>query len=648
MPGLIVMLDSMAQSAWRAWRGLLLGLLLGGGAWSAEAAGLDSFLAAERALERGARATFERLLAELEDHPLRPYLVFADLTRDLARTPDAAIERFLSEQGGSQLGERLRRAYLERLAKAGRWSDYARLYRDDGDIERRCFYGRAQLETGARSAALEGIESLWLTGRSRPAACDALFAAWRASGGLTPRLVWARVRLAMEAGEPGLARYLGTLLPERERLWHARWMRLDAEPGQALTVGWWHEPHAERAALLAHAIVRLAATEPRQASRLLERHGALLAEDMAASDRAHAALGVALTERGSEAGLRVWNGMRAHAENIDAQERRLRAAVGLGAWSWVIRWVEAMPAGIEKTDRWRYWQGRAEEALGRHEAAVATFRRAAEARSLWGFLAAERVGRPYRLDQAPTPADPARVRALRASPAFQRILALRPLGRLVEMRREWQALTADLGRADLLAAARLADELDWHDRAILTLARTDFWDDLALRFPLEYRAQIEAEAARLGLAPEWIFAVIRQESLFTPDIASHAGAVGLMQLLPETARALARARGEPEPSVMDLIEPTPNIALGSAYLARLSERFDHVALATAAYNAGPGRVQQWRPARTQAADLWILSIPFAETRAYVERVLAYRLIYAARLGRPVPRLSELLKPVPAA
>ncbi|MBN2886380.1 MAG: transglycosylase SLT domain-containing protein [Chromatiaceae bacterium] len=644
------MLDSMTQSArpgWRVWRAALLGGLLAIGFGGVQAAGLDAFLAAERALERGDRVTFERLLAELDDHPLRPYLVFADLTRDLARTSDAAIERFLAEQGGSQLAGRLRRAYLERLAKAGRWADYARLYRDDGDIERRCLYGRALLETGARARALEGVEPLWLTGQSRPAACDALFAAWRTSGGLTPRLIWARIRLALEAGEPGLARYLGRLLPEREQLWRARWMQLDAKPEQALTAGWWDEPHAERAALLAHAIARLATREPDQAQRLLERHGALLAEDAAASDRAHAALGVALTERGSVDGLRLWNVMRVHADNLDAQERRLRAAVGLGAWSWVVRWVEAMPPGGEKTDRWRYWQGRAEEALGQHEAAVATFRRAAEARSLWGFLAAERVGRPYRLDQAPTPADPVRVRALRASPAFQRILALRSLGRLVEMRREWQVLTADLGRADLLAAARLADEFGWHDRAILTLARTDFWDDLALRFPLEHRAQVEAEAARHGLAPEWIFAVIRQESLFTPDIASHAGAVGLMQLLPETARALARARGEPEPSTLDLIEPTPNIALGSAYLARLSERFDHVALATAAYNAGPGRVARWRPERAQAADLWILSIPFAETRAYVERVLAYRLIYAARLGRPVPRLSELLKPVPA-
>lgn len=619
------------------------------GVTHASAAQTELFRAAERALAQGDRASFVQLRDQLAGDPLHPYLVFADLTRDLERTPDAAIERFLSEQQGSQLARRLRRAYLERLAAAERWDDYRRVYRDDlgESSERECLYRRALLETGAREAALSDVEPLWLSARSRPPACDVIFAAWRASGGLTPELIWARVRLAMEAGESGLARYLGTLLPKGEQRWHARWLALDAEPQQALRVGWWNEPHPQRAALLAHAIASLSTKTPARAHQLLTQRGTLLESDVLARDRAHAALGAALAEQGSAAAFSVWDGLRAHSGNLSAQERRLRGAIVQGAWSWVPRWVEAMPESPEKTDRWRYWQGWAEEQLGHHEAAIDSFSQAAQARSLWGFLAAERLGRAYRLETVPTPADPERLRDLKARDAFRRILALRTLARRVEMRREWRALTADLGREDLRAAARLADELNWPDRTILTLVRAHDWDDLLLRFPLTHRAIIEREAARAGLVPEWVFAVIRQESLFTPDIASHAGAVGLMQLLPSTARDLARARGEALPGRMDLIDPARNIALGSAYLAQMNRRFGHVALATAAYNAGPARVEQWRPAQALEAERWILSIPFAETRTYVERVLSYRLIYAARLGRQMPRLSELLEPVPA-
>jgi soluble lytic murein transglycosylase len=147
-------------------------------------------------------------------------------------------------------------------------------------------------------------------------------------------------------------------------------------------------------------------------------------------------------------------------------------------------------------------------------------------------------------------------------------------------------------------------------------------------------------------------AVIRQESVFAPHVASPVGALGLMQLMPATARELARDRDlglELDGRSLgqsDLLKPVLNIALGSAYLARMRDRFGHAALATAAYNAGPHRVARWLPDVCTASDLWIAAIPFEETRSYVERVLAYRVIYGARLGLPPVRMAELLPPIP--
>ena len=152
-----------------------------------------------------------------------------------------------------------------------------------------------------------------------------------------------------------------------------------------------------------------------------------------------------------------------------------------------------------------------------------------------------------------------------------------------------------------------------------------------------------------GLPGAWIYAVLREESTFDRGAGSPAGAVGLMQLMPDTARSVAKAIGQRTPSRGDLLDPATNIALGSAYLAAMGARYGaHPALATAAYNAGPHRVDKWLPAAPMPADLWIATIPFRETRDYVRRVLAYRIIYADRLGVCPAPLGVALGPVASA
>ncbi len=622
----------------------------------------DAFLRAERALKAGDRAAFESLSAQLRDDPLYPYLRFADLARDLDGAPDAAIDGFLAEYPDTPLAERLRATYLKRLARAERWADYARVYRQDESVERRCLYLRALVATGQADRVLTPteLEPLWLVPGPEPTACDPLFDAWDAAGGLTAGLRWARIRLAMESGETGLAGQLRDGLPEPERPWLDRWLAIHARPELVLDPTTLAGTHPMRSAILADGISRLARRSPDQAAAVLESASASpdapLRSDPAAWDLAHRAVGRALARASDpqqqSRGLAIWDRMSAGADNLAHQETRLRAAIELDAWERVADWAKRMPDGEEKRDRWLYWQGRAELALGLESESRETLAQAAERRSLWGFLAADRLGLPYRLADTPTPAAPERIGRLEGLPALARIRALKVLGRETDMRREWRTLTRDLDNPDLMAAAVVADRLDWHDQAIFTLARTRYWDDLKLRFPLAYLDLASEQAWQTALPPDWIMAVIRQESVFATDAASPAGALGLMQLMPATARELA---ADPDleldldgaaPSRAQLLSPAPNIALGSAYLARMRDRFGHAALATAAYNAGPHRVARWLPRTCTEADRWIVAIPYDETRGYVERVLAYRAIYGARLGEPPKRVSDLLPPVP--
>ncbi|MBK1716775.1 transglycosylase SLT domain-containing protein [Thiocystis violacea] len=606
------------------------------------------FLAAEAALKRGDREGFERLSSRSRDHPLYPYLVFAEITTDLKSAPDASLEDFLATYADTPLAERLRLAYLRRLSDAGRWADYARIHRPDASVERRCLYLRALMETGREAEAMPQVETLWLSGRSRPNACDPVFERWSQAGHLTTERIWKRIRLTMEAGQSGLARHLGRSLPESDRDWLRQWLELDQEPSRISEPGRFETPHPQRAAILAHGLQRLARQDPIQAAEALERLKHWMADDPAARERAYSAVGRGLAAGGDRLGLLYWDALVAGADNLPEQERRLRAAIGLRAWDWLAKWIAAMPDGEEKRDRWLYWQGRAEEFLGQATEARATLELAARQRSFWGFMAADRIGQPYNLSHRATPVAPERVRALTDSPAYRRINALHRLDRETDVRREWRTLARDLDADGLMAAAHLADQGGWHDQAILMLARSGYWDDLEIRFPLAYRDLIGEQAWRIGIDADWIHAVLRQESVFARAIASPAGAIGLMQLMPATAAEVAATLGLDKPSRWALHDPELNIALGSTYLTWMRDRFGHPALATAAYNAGPRRVRDWLPSECTPVDLWIARIPFDETRAYVERVMAYRIIYADRLGLGPTRLSDLLPPIPAA
>ena len=599
----------------------------------------DAFRAAESALRQGDFDTFEVVAAGLRDHPLWPYLAVDAVVRRLDRaTPDEVVA-LLDDWRGTAPGERLRRLWLGRLARENRWAEYAELYADNGSETRECLFRRALLATDRAEDAFYGLQRRWLTPGSLPADCDRLFDAWREAGGLTPALVWQRILLSLGAGQRGVAAAQRRHLPADDQRWldwalelHRNPVRVGASPPGT---------HPQRPGILAHGIERLAQRDPLAALRAWRQ----LRKDLppALDDRVRVSVGVALAEDADPTAIPLLAGLVSSTDNIELQHRRLAAALRLEAWQPLADWSAALPPDSEETGQWAYWRGRALELLDRAEDADAAFRAAAKHRDLWGFMAATRAGLAPNLDHQPTPADPKRVQALLASPSIARIQALQGLGRTLDINREWRELTRHMGRDNLLAAAVAADRLGLHKQAIHSLADTGYWDDLEVRFPIEH-LDLAKDAAKINaITPDWVLAVIRQESAFDPQAASHAGAVGLMQLLPTTARDMARRVGEPAPSRMALLDPGLSIRLGSRYLAAMRERFaGNEVLATAAYNAGPAAVERWLPTQPMAADLWMERIPYAETRGYVRRVLAYRIIYAHRLGQPTLDLNDVL------
>lgn len=588
------------------------------------------------------------VLTDLDDYPLRPYLQFELLRQRLDRVPEAVMETFLARYRDWSFSRPLERSWLRQLARSGQ---YAALRRHAGESEDpivRCHLARADLGAGRTDGLAPRVTALWTVGASQPDDCDPIFDWWRAEGFLTGDRAWARFGLAVGQDNRGLARYLRRYLDADKRRWADRWLGLHETPWQTLEAArlWADEQRARQ--ILAEALERLAsgdwqrgrdhwgelskrfAWSPQQRADIDVRFALFQAVDM--NIDALAAIDALPTSHRSQQIL-AW---------------RARVAMAHGRWDAVLESIEAMSLRDQARSRWRYWRGRALAALQRADALVAFASLSGEA-SYYGFLAAKALGQDLRVCNEDLRPDPDIQARLLRDARFERALELEQVGLSWHARWTWSRVARQLTREELHQAALLAAEQDWHDRVISALGNAGTLSAYRLRFPLLEETRVIDEATRRGVDPALVYGLMRAESAMQADALSSAGARGLLQLMPGTARMVARRNALPYSGRGDLMRPTINIPLGVAHLAELQEDFDgewiHVA---AAYNAGAGAVRRWLGSRPLTDhDVWLETLPFYETRDYVPRVLAFATLYEWRLGRPPGVLADHVRPVPA-
>ena len=612
-----------------------------------DAASRSAFLEAERS-PPSSRAARERLREELGDYPLFPYIELARLRANLSRVATTEIETFLERHDGEPVTFQLESRWLRQLAGRRQWDKFLEWYPGGDSVDLRCLHARALLETGDEPGAMAAAESLWMAGKSRPNACDPVFEAWLESDRFSPSLARERFGLAMDSGNPRLARYLERFLGPGDRRLAAAWRTVDKRPHLVDTVRLEGEPSLVEA-IFVHGLVRLARRDPAAAVKALAKVEARF--DLGPEARAAIArrIGLSFASRHEPQAIDwLW---RVDAAYADDHVLRWRAAAAVlhSQWEKVLEAIESMPGEEPERERWRYWRARVLEATGAEDEARAEFESLARERDYYGFLAADRMGTEYRFNHRPLEIAPAVMERVVAMPGTQRALEFLALDRRVSARREWHALISGLSEDELEAASWIARCRDWYGRAILTIARTAERDDLELRFPVVYRDVVESASSRRGLSPAAVYALIRQESAFMPDARSPAGALGLMQIMPHTGRMLMRKAGRKLRRRSQLLSPSLNVDLGTRYIeSLLSKSGGSPVLATASYNAGPHRVRSWLPEKGEVeAAVWIDNIPFTETRRYVRRYLAYSTIYQHRLERQPIRLSKRMPPVRA-
>jgi len=624
---------------------LLLGALLGTSAWAAS--GDAAVLQAQQAFEARKLANLERAARSVpDDHVLAPYVEYWRLM--LAQgVDDARIADFLARYPGSRMAESLRADWLKSLGAREAWplylAEFPRLVRPD--TAHQCYAYRAESAQGQRSA-LRAAASLWFTGRDMPSACTPLFEQLIEQGLVGEDDIWLRVRLALEAGNPSVARVVADSLPASQRPAAALIEQARRDPARLLNAGSSLDfsRRGDREVAL-YALELLAKLSSAEAERALRKWSPQFKEDEVRI--AWARLATWAARRHEAMALPWFQQAGAAALNDFQREWWARAALRAGDWRTVRQAIESMGEAHRTQPVWRYWRARGLHATGQRVIANTLFLPLSREHHYYGQLAQEELGPVVQAPVINIKTGGDELAAVARQPGIARAVALYELGLRQEANQEWNWTIREFSDTQLLAAAELARRMEWYDRAINTAERTRDLHDFELRFLAPYRELAQQAARENGLDEAWVFGLMRQESRFINVARSSVGAAGLMQIMPATARWIAQRLGIKGFNPREMQDPARNIQFGSYYLRHVQDTLDgSPVLATAAYNAGPGRAQRWRDSREMEAAVYIESIPFSETRDYVKKVMSNAMYYAVRFDQPSVLLKDRLGTVP--
>jgi len=582
--------------------------------------------------------------------PLAPWIEYAVLRRDLDHADPRAVTTFLTHYDGQVAAGLLRDAWLAELARRGDWKDFRALQPAELPPALRCAGLAARKEAGEPDADwFRDALALWTSGDASSSDCDGVFSLLEARGRLTPDLRWKRIDAAAEDGATGVMRSAARGLPSDQADLAKSYAAFIESPGDA--VGSW--PKTERSRHIASlGLARLARRDPDGAETRLHRLMPIL--QLGEADRGRVQYAIALWTVASYAPGSARRLAEVPASSYDPKlhEWQVREALARGDDATALKAIAAMDPVQRNDPRWQYFEARLRERGGDAKAASALYQKAAKTATFHGFLAADRLRQAYNLcpiELSTTAGERAKVAS---TPALVRAFELWQIERVGWAEKEWKSALAGFDAHQRQVAVALARDIGWYDRATFSLGQlssgTPAPDELrmySLRFPLNEADTVREQARRNAIDPAWVAAEIRAESAWMPYARSGADARGLMQLLPAVGAKVAKALGIPWSGGDMLYEPRTSIALGSAYLRQMLDRFDgRTYLAIGAYNAGATPVQRWMAQRAGLdPDIWIETADYKETREYIMRVLAFSVIYDWRLdGKAVPLSDRML------
>ncbi len=612
----------------------------------------ELFLTVYESVERGNWDVVDALPDD-EQQQLRNYALWPDLRAawfraNISKASHQDIDAFLDRYGVLKPARELRYRYALHLARTGGLGAYLNIYQqfyqglDVAMLD--CLALQAELAAGKAQRVVNRARDLWTIGKSQVKECDPVFSFLADENHIGLPDYIKRYELAIDAREFTMAQWLGKSIDQKHIDIASQWLRVRKDPESFVrNEKKWINDSATRDQLI-YAIERITYADPVLALELWK--GISKGQRFAAEKEYRTARHIALwTARDNLPGAyQLLHALPAAAQNDEVLRWRARTSLREHNWSNLLADIQEMSDDERQTEKWRYWHAVAMQNSNRLAEAEAVFRELAAERSYYGFLSADELCLAYVFGSAQFIADEGKFADLENRPELIGARELFLVGLDGRGRSEWDAVISYFDADDKTQAAILAHRWGWHSRAIAAAADIGDYDDLPLRYPLPYSATFLQYAEDANISPHWAYGVARSESLFMRDVRSSAGAIGLMQLMPDTGKKVAKEIRLPYSGLNTLTDPASNIRLGTSYLGQMAERYGgNRVLATAAYNAGPHRVDAWLPESGEIdARVWIENIPFNETRGYVRRVLAAETIFHWRMTGEVRRLSDEL------
>ena len=585
-----------------------------------------------------------QLMPTLTTYPLYPYLQYRQITDDLMNQPALVVTNFIAANPTLPPARSLKSRFVNELARRSDWRGLLAFSPDKPTgTEAQCNYYYAKWNVGQAQEAWAGAKALWLSGKSQPNACDQLFGAWRASGQQDPLAYLERIRLAMKAGNTSLVRVLAQQMPADYQTISTAVIALANDPNSVMTFARTTGATDFTRQMAAVAFASVARQDVENARLMIPSlaQAQQLNEDQIQELRdivAWRLMGSDVTEEQA-----IWRDdaiMRSQSTSL--VERRVRMALGLGDRRGLNTWLARLPMEAKEKDEWRYWQADLLLERGRDDEAKDILRSLMQQRGFYPMVAAQRLGEEYRfrIDKAPANLDP----ALTSGPEMARVRELMYWNMDNTARSEWANLVTSKTKDQQAQLARYAFNQNWWDLSVQATIAGKLWDQLEERFPLAYNDLFTRYISGKDISQSYAMAIARQESAWNPKAGSPVGARGLMQIMPGTAThtvSMFSIPGYSGPS--QLLDPEMNINIGTSYLQYVYQQFGNNRIfASAAYNAGPGRVRTWRGNSGGRIDAvaFIESIPFSETRGYVKNVLSYDAYYRYFMGQKETLLSD--------
>lgn len=637
-------------------------IFLAGAAFDAAAANSETdFLAAREAFRSGNIARLNTLSARLQGHVLEPYVAYMQILSHLKDAGPDEVKDFMQRNSDSYLSDKLRGDWLRWLGKNQRWdifnAEYPALAGKDTELACYALQARTALGDGA---ALREAKAYWFSAEDQPDSCSPLFDGLASNGLLTVEDVWARLRLTLEAGNVSVAKHVARYFPgqqeipvrELERAAENPAVFLDKMP-HTISHGPVAGPIADRSPLgvdlktragrelTIFALSRLARSQPQQALPYWNA----LSPRFSAEEQAYVWGQLALyAARKHDPAALSWFGKAAGARLSDLQLAwKVRAALREHNWQEVQAAIAAMSEAEQNQGAWRYWKARAMKAQGKTVQANAIWLPLSKEFNFYGQLAAGELGAVAGIPSESFKAGEDEIKAMEKTPAIRRALTLYEMNLRYEANREWIWAMRGFDDRHLLIAAEVARRHNWYDRAINTADKTVQLHDFSLRFLSPHRDVMQDYVRETGLDEAWVYGLIRQESRFVQQARSGVGASGLMQLMPGTARWVAKRLGIKSFRQAMVNQLDTNLALGTHYLKYVLDKLDgQPLLATAAYNAGPRRAIRWRSPDAMEGAIYAETIPFTETRGYVQKVMSNAVYYGNRFGQQLLSLKQRL------